>query len=244
MKKTTLKITENTPLISGVVYKMVLSGDVGINLAGQFINIQLPNFTLRRPFGVADCSKDSITILYRILGNGTRYMSTIKPNTTSVDVLTGLGNGFDLTTTDRPLIIAGGMGAAPMHLVAKEFKNKGIEPETILGFRTKTDAFYVQEFQKIGKTTVCTDDGSLGFKGNVVDYLKGSSQNNLYFACGPEPMLKGLVNFSKNGYISTEERMACGFGACMGCTIKTKECYKRVCKEGPVIHASEVIFDE
>jgi dihydroorotate dehydrogenase electron transfer subunit len=244
MKQTLLKIKENTALIDGAVYKMVLEGDVGVNKAGQFVNLLLPGFTLRRPFGVADATGNSLTILYKAQGTATEYMATLKPNCFEVDTLTCLGNGFDLAKSKKPLLIGGGMGAAPLYYLAKQFNEAGIKPDILLGFRNKSEVFYDSEFKKLGNLHIATDDGSSGFRGNTVQFIRAIDLCcDYYYACGPKPMLKAIADFNKNGCLSLEERMACGFGACMGCSVKTIECYKRVCKEGPVLEAEEVIFE-
>ncbi|MDR0697508.1 MAG: dihydroorotate dehydrogenase electron transfer subunit [Christensenellaceae bacterium] len=241
MKNVFLTVKENRPLTNDF-YKMVLEGECSGHTAGMFVNIKLQDFTLRRPFGIADADNHSITLLYKVVGLGTKYMTTLQ-NGVIIDVLTCLGNGFNLGKASKPLLIGGGTGIAPLFKLAKELKSK--YPNIILGFRTHEDVCMIHEFSEFGNVHVTTDDGSYGYKGNVLSYLKSTGiVYDYYYACGPLVMLKNLTSIDKNGELSLESRMGCGFGACMGCSIKTKSGYKRVCKEGPVFNASEVIFDE
>ena len=214
--------------------------------AGQFVNVGLNGFSLRRPFGVADYSRayKSLTIIYRVQGKGTEFMSTLKAGNYA-EVLTGLGNGFNYSGVKKPLLIGGGMGTAPIYYLAKKINESGIKPTVLLGFRSLKEAFYLEQFKKISNLVIATDDGSAGFKGNVLECIQTKNlAYDKYFACGPEIMLKNLAKFDGNGEISLEARMGCGFGACMGCSIKTKGGFGRVCKEGPVFKAEEVIFNE
>lgn len=242
MREEILKIVSNKNL-SKDIFEIVLSGNIGELKAGSFVEIKLPLFSLRRPFGVADCSKKLLTILYKEVGAGTKLMSRLKPGE-DLDVLLELGNGFDLFQSNKPLIIAGGMGIAPMYLLAKKLSEQGKKVSAIIGARNCDELIYIDEFKKIASLYVCTDDGSSCTKGNVLDTLKATNIDFDYFyACGPEVMLKALCATKLKGEISLEARMGCGFGACMGCSIKCVDGAKRVCKEGPVFSASEVIFD-
>ncbi len=242
MKNTVLTIKENLMLADGV-YKLVLAGKVGNLKVGQFVEISLDGFYLRRPFSLADFDDDSITILYKTLGNGTEKMTTLQCGD-RLDCLTELGCGFDIEKSNKAILIGGGIGVAPLYRLAKEFFKKGISPIIALGFKTKSEAFYLDEFKALGKVIISTDDGSLGVKGNIVEAVKADKLLNFDFvyACGPMVMLSAVSKLNVSGELSLEARMACGFGACMGCSIQTKNGIKRVCKEGPVFDCSEVIF--
>lgn len=244
-KRGIYKIVENTNIAKDV-YKMVLEGDTSfITAAGQFINIQIEGFYLRRPISVCDYDEKTVTIIYKIFGNGTDKLSTMKPGET-LDILTGLGNGFDTNCEgEKPLLIAGGVGVPPMYRLCKELINSGKKPVVVFGFASKEDLFYEEEFKKLGVDVhVATVDGSYGTKGFVTDVIKNLTEYTYYYACGPMGMLKAIQNSVEvDGQLSLEERMGCGFGACMGCTIKTKNGYKRVCKEGPVFRKEDLIWE-
>lgn len=230
--------------IAADIYKLALSGKPGELLPGSFVELKIPGFTLRRPFGVADSSASSLTLLYKAVGAGTKEMQKLQKG----EILSGLvdlGNGFDLTASEKPLLIGGGIGAAPLYALAKKLKETGKSVSIILGARRADELFFVKEFEKTGTVYICTDDGSRGTKGNVLDTLKANNIDfDYYYACGPEVMLKALCRTGYSGEISLEARMGCGFGACMGCSVKCVGGPKRVCKEGPVFKASEVIFDD
>ena len=244
MKQELLTIRENRPL-TPTVYRMVLGGDVSaVTVPGQFINIRLDGKFLRRPISVCDWDGDSVTILYKLVGRGTEQMSAL-PAGTTLDVLTGLGNGFDVFADCRtPLLIGGGIGSAPLYRLAKELLKAGKKPAVVLGFNTKEEVFYQDEFAALGcPVTLATADGSCGVKGFVTDAMRGMD-SDYFFACGPEPMLKAVYAASKtSGQLSFEERMGCGFGACMGCSCKTVTGYKRICKDGPVLRKEEILWD-
>lgn len=242
MKEIIFEIIENK-IITSDVYQMVLSGDASaIKHSGEFVEMQIPNKYLRRPFSVCDFTKNSLTILYKILGQGTKEM-TKYPLGTKLNLLIGLGNGFDVTISKKPLLIGGGIGLAPLYHLAKEFKKRGITPQILLGFKNKEEIYYKEEFAALGEVIITTDDGSEGYQGNVVTYLREyKPEFDYYYACGPQVMLKYLSLENKNGFVSLEARMGCGFGACMGCSIETTNGVKRVCKEGPVFMASEVLL--
>lgn len=211
--------------------------------AGQFVEIGLSGFYLKRPFSVAYQKDGATGILYKVAGRGTKAMSEL-PAGECLDVLTKLGNGFEIENSQKPLLIGGGIGIAPLYFAAKAFYEKGIRPKAVLGFRNRDEAFYIDKFQELCDVTVATDDGSLGFCANTVCALKQLKIDfDRYFACGPAPMLKALWCYAKNGQLSLEARMGCGFGACMGCTIQTIDGPKRICKEGPVFEAAELVFD-
>ena len=243
MKQGIFNIIENTQLTESV-YKMTLSGDVSaITAPGQFVNIKLDGLYLRRPISVCDVCDNTLTIIYKVVGKGTRQMSQMQGG--SLDVLTGLGNGYSLEVAgESPVLLGGGVGVPPMYLLAKELIASGKQVRVILGFNTKDEVFYENEFRALGAdVTVTTVDGSYGIKGFVTDVLKGMDYTYFY-TCGPEPMLKAVYSVSKtSGQMSFEKRMGCGFGACMGCSCKTITGYKRICKEGPVMRKEEILWE-
>ena len=243
MKQSIFTILSNEPLTDSV-YKMILAGDTGhITAAGQFVNLQLEGHFLRRPISVCDYDENTLTIIYKVVGKGTAAMSAMVPGQ-ALDILTGLGNGYDLTLSgDHPVLLGGGVGVPPMYNLAKKLIGQGKKVSVILGFNTASEVFYEEEFKALGCTvTVTTVDGSHGTKGFVTDALP---ENYTYFyTCGPEPMLKAVYRASTtSGQMSFEERMGCGFGACMGCSCKTLTGYKRICKEGPVMKKEEILWE-
>lgn len=243
MKQGFFEITENVPLTENV-YKMVLRGDVSaITAPGQFVNIQLDGLYLRRPISVCDVSGDCLTIIYKVVGKGTAKLSQMQRG--RLDLLTGLGNGYDLSCAgDRPVLLGGGVGVPPMYLLAKRLLAEGKQVQVILGFNTQKEVFYEKEFRELGaQVTVTTVDGSYGTQGFVTDALKDMDYTYFY-TCGPEPMLKAVYRASQtSGQMSFEKRMGCGFGACMGCSCKTITGYKRICKEGPVMRKEEILWE-
>ena len=244
MKQGIFKIKENIALTESV-FKMVLAGDVSaITAPGQFVNIKLEGLYLRRPISVCDLEDGALTIIYKAVGKGTEQMSRMQTGET-LDVLTGLGNGYDLSLSgEKPVLLGGGVGVPPMYLLAKELLSQGKEVSVILGFNTKSEIFFEQEFRKLGcSVTVTTVDGSYGTKGFVTDALKNTDYTYFY-TCGPELMLKAVYKASvTSGQMSFEKRMGCGFGACMGCSCKTLTGYKRICKEGPVMKKEEILWE-
>ena len=226
-------------------YEMVLSGDTSsLTSPGQFINIALEGLYLRRPISVCHYEEGQMTIIYKAVGKGTKQMAKMAPGE-KLDVLCGLGNGFDVSKAagKKAAVIGGGVGVPPMYGTARELIKNGVEVTAILGFGTKDMAFYIEEFEKLGaKVMVTTDDGTLGLKGFVTDALK-QTDCDYYFACGPQPMLRSLHRTGIEGQLSFEERMGCGFGACMGCTCHTLVGTKRICQDGPVFPSSEVTFE-
>ncbi len=244
MKQVLLTVKENIPLTQNV-YKMTLMGDCSeITSPGQFVNIKIDSFYLRRPISVCDCEGDTLTIIYKTVGKGTLAMSKM-PVGTVLDVLTGLGNGYDLELCgENPLLIGGGVGVPPMYMLAKKLREQGKSVTVILGFNTKSEVFYENEFSALGCTvTVTTADGSCGTKGFVTDAVPKCY--SYFFCCGPEPMLKAVYKVSEtSGQFSFEERMGCGFGACMGCSCKTITGYKRICKDGPVLKKEEILWED
>ena len=243
MTQSIFTVTENVSLTKDVM-KMTLTGDCSaITCPGQFVNLKIEGRYLRRPISVCDRQGDTLTLIYKIVGGGTADMSRMIPGT-KIDILTGLGNGYDLTKSgDRPLLVGGGVGVPPLYLLAKDLISQGKAVTVILGFNTADEVFYEDEFKALGaKVIVATADGSKGVKGFVTDALDGISATYFY-TCGPEPMLKALYNKTDvSGQFSFEERMGCGFGACMGCSCKTKYGNKRICKDGPVLEKEEIIW--
>ena len=225
-------------------YEMKLLGDTSaFSAPGQFLNIKLDGFFLRRPISVCDYDENSITIIYKTVGKGTEKMSGMKEGE-KLDILTGLGNGFDTQKSGtEPVVIGGGAGIPPMYKLAKELIAQGKTVSAILGFNGSDEVFYADEFKKIGaEVYITTVDGSVGTKGFVTDALKNIDYT-FFYTCGPEPMLKAIYNASKTlGELSFEERMGCGFGACMGCSCKTKYGNKRICKDGPILEKEEIIW--
>lgn len=244
-KKGIYEIAANEPLVAGV-YRMVLSGDTQwITRPGQFVNIELDGFYLRRPISICDYDGGSITIIYKVVGRGTDAMSRMTTGT-RLDVLTGLGNGFDPDVEcRRPLLVGGGVGVPPLYRLAKELIARGKAVGVVLGFNTASEIFYADEFRALGADVhVSTADGSRGVKGFVTDAIRSAAVDFDYFyACGPMPMLRALCECcGQSGELSFEERMGCGFGACMGCSCKTLAGNKRICKDGPVMKREEIIW--
>ena len=242
MKQSLFTVAENRPLAKDV-WQMTLRGDASaITAPGQFINIKLAGHFLRRPISVCDWNDESVTIIYKVLGHGTDEMTRM-PEGTVLDILTGLGNGFDTAKCgDKTLLIGGGVGVPPMYGTAKRLLSEGKHPIAVLGFNSKCDVFYEEEFRALGvETRVVTVDGSYGQKGFVSEAL--GEGYDYFCACGPVAMLKAVSDAStSDGLLSFEERMGCGFGACVGCTCKTKYGTKRVCKDGPVLTKEEVVW--
>ena len=242
MKQGLFEIIENTRL-TDTVWRMRLKGDTSaITGPGQFVNIQLDGLFLRRPISVCDCEGDVLTIVYKVVGKGTRQMSEMTEGT--LDVLTGLGNGYDLSDAgEAPLLLGGGVGVPPLYMLAKQLIAQGRRVSVVLGFNTKDEIFYEDEFKALGAdVTVTTADGSYGVKGFVTNALP--SEYSYFYTCGPEPMLKAVYAATvTEGQFSFEERMGCGFGACMGCSCKVITGYKRICKEGPVLRKEEILWE-
>ena len=244
-KRDIYKVLSNEPL-TPVVYRMVLEGDTQyITHSGQFINIELDGKFLRRPISVSDYDAQTITIIYKVVGSGTDQMSHMAPGT-KLDILTGLGNGFNTeNSAERPLLVGGGVGVPPLYNLCKRLLLEGKQPRVILGFNTKDEIFYEEEFKALGVEVYCsTADGSHGTKGFVTDVIREKALLFDYlYTCGPLPMLKALYDATEvDGEFSFEERMGCGFGACVGCTCKTKYGNKRICKDGPVLKREEIIW--
>ena len=244
MKQQILTITENMP-VTATVYRMRLEGaDLEEQKPGGFVNIRLDGLFLRRPISVYDSAPGSLTILYKVVGKGTEQMAGMKAGE-SLDVLTGLGNGYDLAKAgDVPLLLGGGVGVPPLYLLAKQLTAAGKKVRAMLGFNTAEEVFGEEAFKALGcEVTVTTADGSYGVKGFVTDALPESY--SYFYTCGPEPMLRAVYKATcTSGQFSFEERMGCGFGACMGCSCKTITGYKRICREGPVLEKEEILWDD
>jgi len=243
MERRLFTVKSNSPVADGI-FRMELLGDASaITAPGQFINIEIDGLYLRRPISVFDWSKEQITIIYKVVGEGTKKMSLMNAGA-ELDILVGLGNGFDTALSgENPLLIGGGVGTPPLYGLAKALTAEGKKPTVILGFGSKSDAFAIKDFEELGlETHVATADGTLGTKGFVTDIMPDGGYSYFY-TCGPLPMLKAVFDSSvTEGQLSFEERMGCGFGACMGCTCKTKYGNKRICRDGPVLLKEEVIW--
>lgn len=243
MKQGIFTVKENRKIAKNT-YLMKLVGDTSdITASGQFVNIKLQGFFLRRPISVCDCEDGVLTIIYKVVGKGTEVMAEMQGGE-ELDVLTGLGNGYDLSLCgDKPLLLGGGAGVPPMYMLCKQLLAMGKKVSVILGFNSADEVFLEKEFNELGAdVTVTTADGSVGIKGFVTDAMK-TADYTYFYTCGPEPMLKAIDKTAvTEGQLSFEERMGCGFGACMGCSCKTKYGNKRICKDGPVLKREEIIW--
>lgn len=237
------KVISNIPLASSV-YKMELEGDTSaLTRPGQFINFKIEGLYLRRPISVCDYSDNTITVIYKVVGEGTEIMSKAEKGD-EFDILVGLGNGFDTSPSgEKPLLIGGGVGVPPLYKLCKELIKEGKEVSVVLGFNNESEIFYKNEFEQLGaKVYITTVDGSCGIKGFVTNAME-QIDYDYFYTCGPEPMFKAIENTVEvSGQYSFEERMGCGFGACMGCSCKTKYGNKRICKDGPVLLREEIIW--
>ena len=244
MKQVLLKIILNKKIAKDV-YKMELFGDVSaITAPGQFVNIKIDGLFLRRPISVCNCESNTLTLIYKVVGKGTEIMSKMQDG--ELDVLVGLGNGYDISPSGKtPLLLGGGVGVPPLYMLAKQLISNGKKVTVVLGFNTKDEVFYEKEFKELGANVIVTTvDGSMGIKGFVTDAVKDLDYSYFY-TCGPEPMLKAIYKtLQTQGQFSFEERMGCGFGACMGCSCKTITGYKRICKEGPVLSKEEILWED
>ena len=243
MRQDVFEIVSNKNLAPGV-YEMVLRGASTEDCTpGRFVQLKLDSFYLRRPISVCDAEEGKLTLVYKTVGRGTEAMAQYECGK-RIDVLTGLGNGYDLDNSgDRPLLIGGGAGVPPMYLLSRRLIEQGKRPAVILGFNKAEEIFYADRFRELGiETIIATADGSVGVKGFVTDAMEGLDYTYTY-ACGPEPMLKAVYNrAATSGEYSFEERMGCGFGACMGCSCETKYGNKRICKDGPVLTKEEIVW--
>jgi dihydroorotate dehydrogenase electron transfer subunit len=243
MRQLLFEIKENRPLTKDIM-EMILAGDTSdITRPGQFVNIKLDGLYLRRPISICDAEEGKLTLIYKVVGKGTEQMRDMTEGT--LDILSSLGNGYDTSISgEKPLLIGGGVGVPPLYMLAKELIKRGKTPYVALGFADAKSVFYKEEFEKLGlEVSVATVDGTFGTKGFVTDCIRNDFSDAEYvFTCGPEPMLKAIYDLKLDGQFSFEERMGCGFGACMGCSCKTKYGNKRICKDGPVLKAEEIIW--
>ena len=245
MKKSLFTV-EHTRQLTADTYEMILSGDTSaITAPGQFVNLDLPGHFLRRPISICNWTDEALMLLVKVVGEGTKDLVRSVPGT-ELDVLSGLGNGFDISKSGaHPVLAGGGIGIAPLYGLAQRMLEAGMEPTIALGFRTARDVYYLDEFVKLGcRLLIATEDGSMGTKGFVTDCIKAVPECDYVFTCGPLPMLKAVQSLPqlKDGQFSFEARMGCGFGACMGCTIPTTDGYKRVCKDGPILFKEEIVW--
>lgn len=246
MKKSWFTL-EHTRQLTADTYEVVLSGDTSaITAPGQFVNLELPGKFLRRPISICNWTEDgALMLLVKVVGEGTRELVRCVPGT-ELDVLSGLGNGFDLSKTGaHPVLAGGGIGIAPLYGLARRMLDTGVTPTVALGFRTAKDAFYLEEFAALGcSLSVATEDGSLGTRGFVTDCIRALPECDYVYTCGPLPMLKAVHQLPQltGGQFSFEARMGCGFGACMGCSVPTGNGYKRVCKDGPILYKEEIVW--
>ena len=243
MKQSFFEIVKNVALTADV-YKMELAGDTSaVTAPGQFVNIKLEGKFLRRPISVNDCLDGLLTIIYKVVGEGTAQMAKMQAGE-KLDILTGLGNGYSLAEAgEHPVLLGGGVGVPPLYMLAKQLIAAGKRVSVVLGFNKASEVFYAEEFKALGAdVTVTTVDGSMGVKGFVTDALPAGY--TYFYTCGPEPMLKAVYRATNtSGQMSFEERMGCGFGACMGCSCKTITGYKRICREGPVMRKEEILWE-
>lgn len=246
MKESSFELICNNALTADV-FETVLKGDISdITSPGQFINIKLDGLFLRRPISVADLDEKeaTVTIVYKTVGAGTEKLKELKTGS-RLNILTGLGNGYDLSVCGGdPLLIGGGVGTPPMYYLCRRLIEEGKSPRVILGFNKKDEIFFEDRFAELGvPVTVTTVDGSYGVKGYVTDAMKKERGYSYIYACGPFAMMRGVADKAQtDGQFSLEERMGCGFGACMGCTVHTRSGDKRVCREGPVFEIKDIIF--
>ncbi len=242
MKNGIYEIVSNRPIALDT-YEMVLAGDMGfVENPGQFVNIQLEGLYLRRPISICDWDDRTMTLIYKVVGRGTRQMAAMAPGH-KLDLLTGLGNGFSMEEAgEHSLVIGGGVGVPPLYGLCKRLVQQGKRVSAVLGFGKQEQVFYQKEFEELGcPVYLATEDGSLGTKGFVTDVM-AQLDYDYYFACGPMPMLRAVHAMGRQGQLSFEERMGCGFGACMGCSCETLVGTKRICVDGPVMRSEEVKF--
>ena len=245
MMKDVIFTVRSNEMIAKNTYEMILSGDTEGLRAGGFVNLKLDGFYLRRPISVCDYEGDTLTLIYKVVGKGTEQMARMTAGQT-LDVLTGLGNGYDLSKAgDKPLLIGGGVGLPPMIGLCRTLLEEGKHPTVLAGFNTAEEVFLMDTVEQMGATALlATMDGSAGVKGLVTDAMK-DVEYSYFYTCGPEPMLKAVWSASTTeGQFSFEERMGCGFGACMGCSCKTLTGNKRICKEGPVLRKEEILWQK
>ena len=244
MEQQTFEIISNRA-VAETVYELALAGDTSaVTAPGQFVDLKLDGFYLRRPISVCDWSEGRLLLIYKVLGKGTAALANYRPGK-MLDLLTGLGNGYDTEKSgDRPLLVGGGVGTPPLYGLAKRLLARGKRPAAVLGFNTAREVFLKDAFEALGvPVTLCTADGSAGLRGFVTDGMRESEDYSYLYTCGPEPMLRAVYAESRtDGQFSFEERMGCGFGACMGCSCETKSGDKRICRDGPVLEKGEIVW--
>ena len=244
MKKSFFTV-EHTRQLTADTYERLLSGDTSATAPGQFVEIELPGKFLRRPISISNWNEEGLILLVKVVGGGTHELVRCVPGT-ELDVLSGLGNGFDISVVpENPVLAGGGIGIAPLYGLAQRLIAKGIRPTVALGFRGRQDAYYLDEFAALDcRLLVATEDGSIGTKGFVTDCIKNVPECTYVLTCGPLPMLKAVHSLPQltDGQFSFEARMGCGFGACMGCTVPVKNGYKRICKDGPILYKEEIVW--
>ena len=244
MEQQTFEIISNRA-VAETVYELALAGDTSaVTAPGQFVDLKLDGFYLRRPISVCDWSEGRLLLIYKVLGKGTAALANYRPGK-MLDLLTGLGNGYDTEKSgDRPLLVGGGVGTPPLYGLAKRLLARGKRPAAVLGFNTAREVFLKDAFEALGvPVTLCTADGSAGLRGFVTDGMRESEDYSYLYTCGPEPMLRAVYAESRtDGQFSFEERMGCGFGACMGCSCETKFGDKRICRDGPVLEKGEIVW--
>ena len=246
MYKKAIYTLRSNERLTPAVWRMVLEGDTQwITAPGQFVNVELDGLYLRRPISVCDWDERTLMLIYKVVGEGTQQMAALSSGA-RLDLLTGLGNGFDIAKgSRRELLVGGGVGVPPLYALAKRLLADGREVAVVLGFNTAAEVFYRDEFAQLGcRVVVATADGTQGVRGFVTDAIRESGVTYDYFyACGPLPMLRALSEATVcSGQLSFEERMGCGFGACMGCSVPTGNGYKRVCKDGPILYKEEIVW--
>ena len=244
MKKSLYTIAGNS-LIASKTYKMVLEGDAVAE--GEFVDISIPGFYLRRPLSICDKEEGRLTVVYKVVGEGTKVLSEMGVGTV-LEVLTGLGKGFDPEACKASaLLVGGGLGVPPLYLLAKELKARGKKVTAVLGFNKAEEIILVDEFRRVcDEVVISTADGSVGVKGFVTDAIRemaGRAGHDYFYTCGPMVMMKAVCAvLDEPGEASLEERMGCGAGFCYGCSIQTKNGPRRVCKDGPVFKKEELIW--
>ncbi len=245
MKNVVFTIDSNV-CIAKNIFEIVLFGDTSaITSPGQFVNLKIKNLFLRRPISICSYENGNLTLVYKVVGEGTTILSQMKKGEES-DALVGLGNGFDTAKSGKePLLIGGGVGTPPMFGLCEKLISENKKVSVILGFNTKEEVFYEQRFKNLGaKVYITTADGSYGEKGFVTDVMK-KIDYDYFYTCGPEPMYRAINGVARtSGQFSFEERMGCGFGACMGCSCKTLYGNKRICRDGPVLEREEIIWKD
>lgn len=240
----------NIEYIAKDTVEMTLQNEYISNKAmpGQFVHVLVPGHTLRRPISIASVHKkeNKFVLLFKVIGSGTEKLSTYTIGE-MLDILGPAGNGFPLDKISKNgslLLVGGGIGVPPIYFLATELHRQNIEAEVILGFQSKEFMFYEEKFKRLGGVTIVTDDGSYGKSGYVTTNIHSPKEYSQYFACGPNPMLQAMVQTMDGveGFLSLEQRMGCGIGACYACVVRSMDGkkYAKICEDGPVFAANEV----